>query len=470
MRRPAAIVLALLGIACGDGESATDPEPVRPNVILIFTDDLGYADLGAYGSTTIETPHLDAMAASGVRFTQGYVGNSVCTPSRAVLLTGRFGPRQVLPGTQGGVYWPFSTEGMTPEQVTFAEMLRDAGYTTALVGKWHLGHAPGFLPVDQGFDRFFGLPYSNDMDPLPLMEGRDTLDSLETVELLVTRLPSDSKQATLTEQYTDRAVELIQEAHDNEQPFFLYYANNFPHTPLAASPRFEGTSTSCDEASAERSCGLYADVVREIDWSVGEILTTLRDLDIEDETIVVFTSDNGPWLLHGRDGGSAGLLREGKSTTFEGGYRVPMIAQWKGTYREGAVETTPMVVTDWMATVAGETGASLPDDRTMDGFDLGPLLRGEGPRDPSGEPFRLVYYRGDNATPGAYREGRFKYKAPVVDGESIYALYDHGELLFDLEADPSEENDLAGARPDLVDQLRTAMEAADAEFKADAPQ
>ncbi len=461
--------MAVAAVGCSDsgagsgGPADTSPPP---NVVFIFVDDLGYGDLGVYGSAAVKTPNLDAMAESGVRFTQGYVGNSVCTPSRAVLLTGRQGTRQVLEGTLGGVYWPDSTTGMAPEQVTIADVVSDAGYKTALVGKWHLGHDPEFLPTAQGFDEFFGLPYSNDMDPLPLMEGETTIDSLEVAALAQTRLDSDTKQATLTGQYTDRAIRFIRESHEAERPFFLYYANNFPHTPLAASPTFAGTSPACEDIGATQGCGLFADVMAELDWSVGEILTELDTLGIDDNTLVVFTSDNGAWLLWGQDGGSNGPLREGKSSTFEGGYRVPMIAQWKGTYQQGTVEDAPVMMVDWMSTIAAETGAALPEGRTFDGLSLGPLLRGEGPRDPSREPFRMLYYRSDNETPGAYREGKWKYKAPVVMGESVYAVYDHDELLFDLDADPGEQDDLAAANPDIVSRLRDAMFAADAEAKS----
>lgn len=465
--RKAFLALCVLAAtACGDGSPAPEASDKPPNVIVVFVDDLGYGDLSSYGSLGAQTPNLDALAASGVRFTEGYVGNSVCTPSRAVLLTGRDGPRQVLEGTLGGVYFPMSEKGMSPDQVTMAEVLSGVGYRTALVGKWHLGQDPGYLPMDQGFDEFFGLPYSNDMDPLPLLEGETQIDTLETVDISTTRLGSDSKQATLTGQYTDRALRFIRASHDAEQPFFLYYANNFPHTPLAASPMFEGTSPSCADVGATRGCGLYGDVMAELDWSVGEIVDELADLGIDRETIVVFTSDNGAWLIRGEDGGSNGPLREGKSTTFEGGYRVPMIATWKGTYREGAVESSPVAMVDWMATFAAEAGATLPSDRVYDGMNLGPLLRGDGPRDPAGEPFRMVYFRNDNETPGAYREGKWKYKAPVELGESVYAIYEHGDLLFDLEADPGEQNDLSAENPELVERLRTAMLDATSELLA----
>lgn len=426
-----------------------------PNIIFVFVDDMGYADLGVYGAQAIETPNLDRLAAQGVRFTQFYSGNGVCTPSRAVLLTGRAGRRQILEETFGGVYWPDARGGMSPDQITLAEVLAGAGYRTALVGKWHLGDAAEYLPTRQGFDHFWGLPYSNDMVPLPLMDQEETIDTLTLAD-----------QANLTGRYTEEIVEVMRESAAADEPFFVYYANNFPHTPLAASPQFSGRSPTCEEAGLEEACGLYADVVAELDASVGTLMDELDALGIADDTIIAFTSDNGPWLDQGRDDGSAGPLREGKGTTFEGGFRVPMIVRGPGVSGEGRVIDEPAVMYDWLPTLAAAAGVSLPD-RTYDGFDLGPLLGATGARDPGGDEFRFVYHRLDNETAGAYRRGRWKYKAAVETGEAPYALYEHDEMLFDLDADPSESEDLAAMYPDLVAELAGEMQERDATLEAD---
>jgi arylsulfatase A len=439
-----------------DGTSSeTGEESAPPNVILIFADDLGYADLGVYGAEHLETPRLDALAAEGARFTQFYAGNSVCTPSRAILLSGRHGARQILPDTFGGVYWPFSTAGMGTEQITLAELLREAGYATALVGKWHLGHAEGYTPTNQGFDVFFGLPYSNDMEPLPLIEQTEIIETLELED-----------QRELTQRYTTRIVEFMHDSVDAGVPFFVYYPTHAPHLPLGASSAFAGTSPTCESIGADRACGVYADVMAELDWSVGAILDELDALDIAGETIVVFTSDNGPWISEGVDAGSAGVLREGKGSTFEGGFRVPAIVRWPGVATPGLVVDEPATMMDWFPTIAAAAEVELPE-RSYDGFDLAGVLRGDGPRDPSGAEFELIYYRLDNLTPGAYRAGRWKYKAAVEGSEAPYAVYDHGELLFDLDADPGEQVDLAAMQPELVMQLRADMQALDLELRGD---
>jgi arylsulfatase A len=453
---PRAALPVLCAVACMAGCAGSAPDP-RPNIVLIFTDDQGYGDLGIQGSTTLQTPHLDQLAQEGVRFTRFYAGNAVCTPSRAILLTGRHGARQQLAGTIGGVYFPFTTGGMDPSQVTLADVLSEAGYDTALIGKWHLGHEAPFVPGHQGFQAFFGLPYSNDMQPLPLMDGEQTLRHLE----------DEADQADLTPLYVDRIKAFIDQANRRGRPFFIYHPTHVPHVPLVASARFAGTSPSCDELGVEQACGDYADVMAELDWSVGEIIAHLRATGHGEDTLVVFTSDNGPWLTMGRDSGSGGPLRQGKGTTFEGGFRVPTVAWWPGTVRAGAVEDTAATMVDWFPTLASIAEANLPEDRTFDGLDLLPLLRGEGERDPHGRPFRMVYHRIDNETPGAYVDGHWKYKAPVEGGEAPYANFDHGELLFDLQADPGEQDDLSAQHPERLADMREAMEAADAELKAD---
>ena len=435
----------------------------RPNVLFVLADDLGYGDLGVYGSPDVATPNLDRLAHEGARFTEFYVGASVCTPSRATLLTGRYLGRMNLAGALG-VFCPFSTTGLDPSEQTIAEVLRTAGYTTALIGKWHLGHLPAYLPTNQGFDLFFGLPYSNDMnepwypgEPPPVHTCGDTPPCRPGVPLMdgerIVEMPAI--QETLTQRYTERAIAFMRDAVARRQPFFVYYATHVPHVPLYPSAAFAGRSAA----------GLYGDVVEELDASVGDLLRELTDLGIDDDTLVVFTSDNGPWIIWatdarvpwgGNDGGSAGVLREGKSTTFEGGMRVPLLARWPRYVPANRTIAEPAAMVDWMPTLAGLAGAPLPEGVALDGTDLWPLLAGSGARDPDGA-IRYLYYRQDGSGLGGYREGRWKLKLAVQGGESVYSRYDHPDLLFDLEADPGEHNDLAPAMPEKVAELKQRM-------------
>jgi len=455
----AAAVAALLA-ACSDrggGAART------PNVLFVLADDLGWGDLGSYGNPDAQTPNLDRLAAEGVRLTQFYVGTSVCTPSRAALLTGRYPGRMTFDAR--GVFFPDSRNGLEPGETTIAELLRERGYLTALIGKWHLGHLPEYLPGAQGFDVFFGLPYSNDMDephypgvvtpPHPcnslLPDCRPGVPLMRDGEIL--EMPAI--QEALPRRYAEEASAVMRRAVGEGRPFFVYYASHAPHTPLYASDEFLGTTRG----------GTYGDVVSELDASVGALLREIDALGVADETLVVFSSDNGPWLLWatdapvpqgGLDSGSAGPLRNGKSTTFEGGLRVPLIARWPGRIAGGRTIDEPATMLDWLPTLAGVAGAPLPDGVALDGKDILPLLDGSGARDPDG-PFRFVFWRQDNSGIGAYREGRWKLKLAVVGGESVYARYDHGDLLFDLEADPGEQNDLAGSMPDKVAEMKQRL-------------
>lgn len=466
MRPRATILVAMLGACASDPQAATNATnattPSRPNVVLILADDLGYGDLGVYGSKTIATPNIDQLAADGARMTQAYSGNPVCTPSRAVFLTGRHGARQNLAGTVFGVYFPSSVEGMAAEQVTIAERLRDAGYATSLVGKWHLGSAAGFRPTEQGFQRVFGIPYSNDMAPLPLQEAKVGAE-LATIE----DVTSLDKQAELTARYTAAIREHMRDAVAAEQPFFVYHSTHAPHIPLAPSAAFVGTNPSCDSLGVEQACGAYADQVSELDDSVGAILREIDELGVADNTLVIFTSDNGPWLVKERDGGSAGELRGGKGTTFEGGLRVPFIIRWPGKIAEGTVIDEPVVHYDVYPTVLAASGLALPADREIDGFDLGPLMAGEGGRDPSGAPFSYLSMRLDNQTPGAFRLGDHKLKFAVHENEAPYAPERHDELLFDLSSDPGEASDLSATTPELAKELHDQGRARLAEYLAD---
>lgn len=401
-----------------------------PNVVILFADDLGYGDLGSYGHPTIRTPELDRMAAEGMRFTQFYSTASVCTPSRAALLTGRLPIRNGMCSDQRRVLFPNSAEGLPESEITIAAALKTKGYATACIGKWHLGHLPEYLPMRHGFDSYFGIPYSNDMKPTVLMRGEEVIEN-----------PAD--QATLTRRYTEEALKFIRANRD--RPFFLYLPHTFPHTPLFASERFTGRSLR----------GLYGDVVEELDWSTGEILRTLRELDLAERTLVFFTSDNGPWLIRNQAGGSAGLLREGKGSTWEGGMRVPCIAWWPGTVPAGVVTPALSSTMDLFSTSLALAGVEAPADRTIDGVDLGPVLRGEGanPRE------TMYFYRGETLM--AIRKGPWKahFITQGAYGPAARQRETHDPpLLFHLEHDPSEKYNVADAHPDVIADLRAEVE------------
>lgn len=404
----------------------------KPNIIVIFADDLGYGDIGAYGSTTIKTPNIDQMAAQGAMFSEFYAASPVCTPSRAGLLTGRYPIRQGI----HDVFYPESFQGMDPEEITIAEVLKEAGYATGLVGKWHLGHHQQFMPWNQGFDDFFGLPYSNDMGGLYYFNNQD-IDFAEV------------DQRYMTKTYTERALQFIDK--NQQQPFFLYLAHNMPHVPVYASPEFEGKSAG----------GLYGDVVEELDWSVGQVLKRLDKLKLSENTLVIFTSDNGPWLLMGDDGGSAGILREGKQFTFEGGMRVPAVAYWPGTVKPGTKPGGLATMMDWLPTFANLAGVPVPTDRVIDGRDISGLLTGDGVRAEQ----TLFYYMSGELR--AYRNGDWKIKLPYKGMVGFLSwiqdgfVSGHELLLFNLKADPGELNNLASEEAARV----TAMLAEIDDFK-----
>ena len=431
------IVLMLPG--CTSPSSSTRGD--RPNVIILFADDLGYGDLGAYGHPTIRTPNLDRMAAEGMKFTQFYTGASVCTPSRAALLTGRLPIRSGMVSDRFRVIFPPSEGGLPADEITLAEALKTAGYTTACFGKWHLGHQPEHLPTNQGFDHYFGVPYSNDMSaviyphleergytPLPLLRGTETIEE-------------EPDQRQLTRRYTEEAIQFIRDNKD--QPFFLYLPHTFPHVPLFASDAFEGKSPR----------GLYGDVVEELDWSTGQILATLRDLGLAENTFVFFTSDNGPWLTKHLEGGSAGLLKDGKGTTWEGGMRVPAIAWWPDVIAPGKVTDALATTMDLYATALALAGIALPDDRVVDGVDLTPLLRGESEQGRD----VVFYYRGTRLF--AVRKGPWKMhfitQSAYVRDEPV----PHDPpALYHLEHDPSEQFNVAADHPDVIAEIMQEVE------------
>ena len=411
-----------------------DDTDERPNVVVVFTDDQGFGDLGCFGSPYIETPNVDRMATEGAKFTSFYVGAPVCTPSRAALMTGCY-PTRV--GLSEGVLFPGDEEGLDPDETTVAELLGEQGYATTCIGKWHLGDSEPFLPTNHGFDSFFGIPYSNDMGAehsggkyreLPLL--RDT----ETVEA-----PVD--QTTLTNRYTEEAVSFIEANRDG--PFFCYLAHSMPHVPLETSESFEDVSKRGD----------YGDVIEEIDWSVGRILETVDDSGIAEETLVLFTSDNGPWLSKEVDGGSPGHLTDGKFSIWEGGPRVPAVARWPGTIPEASVCSELVTSMDLLPTFAALAGGSVPDDRAIDGEDAVDLLV-----DPEGaeSPHDHYVYQNADGDLNAVRD---------ADGWKLHR--ESGEL-YHLHTDVEEEYDVADDNPETVERLEAALEAVAEDLRANA--
>ena len=413
----------------------------KPNFVIIFADDLGYGDLGCFGHPTIRTPNLDQMAAEGQKWTNFYVGASVCTPSRAALLTGRLPIRSGMCDDNRRVLFPDSAGGLPQGEITIAEALKSQGYATACVGKWHLGHLRQFLPTSNGFDSYFGIPYSNDMDRVG-GEGRQAFWQPKTeywnVPLMrneeIIERPAD--QNTLTKRYTQEAIAFIERSKD--RPFLLYLAHTMVHVPLFCSDDFRGKSPR----------GLYGDALEEIDWSVGRVLDTLRREKLAENTFVIFTSDNGPWLTFNELGGSAGLLREGKGCTFEGGMREPCIMWWPGRIKPGVVNDLGATM-DLYTTILTLTGEEVPTDRVVDGFDLAPALFGSGP-----SPRKTVfYYRGTKLY--AVRKGQYKahfFTRPAY-GKGEEEMHDP-PLLYHLGHDPSEKYDIAKDHPDVIEDIR----------------
>lgn len=425
-----------------------------PNVVLIFMDDMGYGDLESYGGFPYKTPNLNKLAAEGMRFTNFYAAQATCTASRAALLTGSYPNRMGI----HGAFMPWSPIALHPDEETIAEVLKAKGYKTGMVGKWHLGHKEPFLPLQQGFDEYLGLPYSNDMwpvdydgkpitdpadpkskyPPLPLYDGRKVVKIIESLE----------DQAELTSMYTDRACQFI--TQNKEQPFFLYIAQPMPHVPLAASQKFKGKS----------GAGLFGDVMEEIDWSVGEIVKTLEKQGLRENTLFIFTSDNGPWLRFGNHAGSAGGLREGKGTAWEGGVRVPFIVSWPGVIPEGTICNNMASTIDMMPTIVNICQARLPAKK-IDGLDIWDLFVQKPGANPRNE---FVYYYDQNSLKGI-RMGKWKlvfpntsqtYKktARGADGwPGEYASIKVELALYDLSTDPGETQDLKEQYPDIVAKL-----------------
>ncbi len=440
-------MLLILGAGCKEKAEKPVPETDSPpNVVLIFTDDQGYQDLGVFGSPDILSPHLDQMAREGVKLTHYYSAQAVCSASRAGILTGCYPNRIGIHNALG----PGNTHGINSTETTLAEMLRAQGYKTAIFGKWHLGHHLKFLPTRHGFDEWFGIPYSNDMWPyhpqqgtvfdfpdLPLFENETIIDTL-------------IDQSNLTTQITERSVDFINRNKDN--PFFLYVPHPQPHVPLFVSNKFKGKS--------ER--GLYGDVIMEIDWSVGQILEALKKNGLEENTMVIFTSDNGPWLSYGNHAGSALPLREGKGTAWEGGQREPFIMKYPKKLKPGRTLETPVMAIDILPTIAEMTGATLPEN-TIDGKSVVQVLTGESTESPQEAYF--FYYR-VNELHGV-RYGKWKLYFPhnyrTMNGQEpgkdgIPGNYIHIDMeaieLYDLSKDISETQNVADAHPEVVEKIK----------------
>ncbi len=417
----------------------------KPNFVIIFADDLGYGDLACYGHPTIRTPNLDRMATEGQRWTNFYVGASVCTPSRAALLTGRLPIRSGMCSSRRRVLFPDSARGLPASEITLAEALKPQGYATAAIGKWHLGHLPQYLPTNNGFDSYFGIPYSNDMDRVGGPGQQAFFDP--KVEYWNVPLMRDEKiierpadQNTITKRYTEEAVRFIRKSKD--KPFFLYLAHNLPHVPLFTSDEFRNTSAR----------GLYGDVVEEIDAGVGRILETLKAEGLAENTYVVFTSDNGPWLPYDQHAGSAGLLREGKGSTYEGGMREPCIMWWPGRIKPAVIHDMGATM-DLYTTMLKLAGAEVPTDRVVDGLDLRPALFGTGPspRD------TMFYYRG--AQLYAVRKGPYKIHFTTQTGYGPDRPVKHDPpQLYHLGHDPSEKYDIAKDHPDVIAAIMKEVE------------
>jgi arylsulfatase len=426
--------------------SCTEKSNRLPNVIIIFTDDQGYGDVGCFGAEGFQTPNLDQLAEDGLQLTNFYSASSICTPSRAALLTGCYPPRVGITKVAfpEGPEWTrkLSNFGLHDDEITIAELLKPLGYMTACIGKWHLGHRKPFLPSRHGFDHYFGIPYSNDMRPednpeypdLPIMENEDVIEL-------------NPDQSQLTKRYTEKAIEFI--VTNRDKPFFLYLPHSMPHIPIFASERFNGISKS----------GVYGDVISEIDWSVGEIVKKIDELGLASNTLIIFTTDNGPWLEYGNHGGSAGVLKEGKFTTFEGGHRVPCIMKWQDRIPARSKSDGIITTMDLLPTIAALTGAKLPGNK-IDGVDVsGHLINPAilpGPRS-------TFYYYSDHELQ-AVRHKQWKLHLPhsYMSVKSVGYDGEGGEMirknigleLFNLNQDMGESTNLAKQYPDVVIQLK----------------
>lgn len=440
--------------------ACTTVENNSPNVVLIYMDDMGYGDISSYGALGYNTPNLDEMARNGMRFTNFLAPQAVCTASRAGLLTGCY-PNRI---GMAGALFPNSPKGLNPEETTLAEMFKQKGYSTAIFGKWHLGDQKEFLPLQHGFDEYVGIPYSNDMwpydylgkkenltkfqencPPLPLIKGNEKVSEVSTME----------DQSQLTRLFTENATDFIKK--NKEKPFFLYLPHPMPHVPIAASDRFKGKSKS----------GVYGDVIMEIDWSVGEIIRTLKEEGLDSNTLVIFTSDNGPWRNFGNHAGSSGGLREAKQTVFEGGQRVPCLMMWKGNFQEGSICNKLSSSIDLLPTLAAICDLQLPENK-IDGVNISDLLKGKNDVSPR----QYFYYYYNQNSLKAVRRDEWKLilphpsktdelDIPGKDGlpgntSQVYVPM----ALYDLRHDPSERYDVQELYPEIMKELQNLAETA----------
>ena len=444
MVKPYLSLIALALCACATQEIGTS-EP-RPNIVIVYTDDQGWQDVGVYGAVDFSTPNLDRLASEGIRFTDFYVSQPVCSASRASLLTGCYANRLDIHGALN----PNSENGLKPSEVTIAELCKQHGYATANYGKWHLGNREEFLPTRQGFDTFEGIPYSNDMWPKH-PESPKAYPPLPYLvdETIVRQMPDQSQ---FTTDFTNLTTKFIRKSHADGTPFFVYLAHPMPHVPLYVSDKFAGSSEQ----------GLYGDVIQEIDWSVGEIMNTLDELGIADNTLVVFCSDNGPWLSYGNHAGAVANLREGKGTTFEGGIRVPFIARYPGKIKGNSVCSEPAMTIDILPTIANLIDAELPTHK-IDGKDIWPLLSGNHEAISPHDAY-FFYYRTNELQ--AMRAGKWKLhfphnyrsledRAPGNDGTPSKYNYSMrtGIELYDLENDISESTNVVDDNPKVLANL-----------------
>ena len=416
------VILLIVSISCNIEK---DNNAISPNIVFIFADDLGYGDLSSFGAYDIKTPNIDFIGINGIRFTDFYSVSSVCTPSRAGMLTGRYPQRFGL----NGVLFPDSHTGLPSSEYTIAELLSDNGYKTGMVGKWHLGHKNEFLPLQQGFDFFYGIPYSNDMASTVYFSGNDVVDYYPD-------------QSQMTKKLTEEALKYIDRNKENN--FYLYVAHPMPHVPIYVSEKFRGSSDR----------GLYGDVIQELDWSVGEIIKRLEELNILDRTLVIFSSDNGPWLTMRDMGGSAGELRNGKMYTFEGGMRVPTLAMMKGLIPEGIESKEIVSQLDWMPTFASLSMSKIPKEIVIDGDDITEILRGNS------FDYERDYLFFDYEKLEAYRRGDWKVKLPYEGWLGSWyksPIDSHDTLLFNLRKDPGEKNNIFDSNREMAKSLIDLM-------------
>ena len=460
------IILCLLIFAAVNG-SDFYAQKKSPNIVLIYMDDMGYGDLACFGATEFQTPNIDQMAKEGMRYTNFLAPQAVCTASRAGLLTGCYPNRIGL----AGALFPNSKKGINPSETIMAELFNQKGYTTGIFGKWHLGVKEPFLPLQQGFDVYFGLPYSNDMwpynfvgqqpepnsfqancVPLPLMDGNNKVGIINTME----------DQSHLTGLYTERAVKFIKA--NKKKPFFLYMPHSMPHVPIAASEKFKGKS----------GAGVYGDVMMELDWSVGEVLKTIKEQGLEDNTLIILTSDNGPWRKFGNWAGSSGGLREGKTTVFEGGQRVPCVMKWKGNIPAGMVNNKLASSIDLLPTFVAICGLQMPANK-IDGVDITDLLTGKAKSSPRRN---FYYYFDDNSLKGVRRDDwklmlphdYFTYEKDLLGKDGVpgkTTKVNFPMALYDLRQDPGERYDLQESYPEIVVELQKLAEEARADLGDD---